>query len=40
MIWCRLHKDVVDSGDLVQASQGRRIVDSCDWCRLHKDVVS
>ena len=30
MIWCRLHKDVVDSGDLVQASQGRRIVDSCD----------
>ena len=30
MIWCRLHKDAVDSSDLVQASQGRRIVDSGD----------
>ena len=40
MIWCRLYKDVGDSGDLVQASQGRRIVDSGDLVQASQDVIS
>ena len=35
----RLHVDFVDSGELVQASQGRRIEDSSDLVQAHKEPL-